>query len=124
MANPEKKPDNILAAQEEEPELVSPEVQVELDKRHCWNDSPQRERNGQALKMRLVIVRRHHAIVLAVERNKYVTDGRHGFGGSPADRSEIATRRRAAECDYEFSLIEYGIPRPGARTLCSAAKSL
>jgi hypothetical protein len=28
--------------------------------------------------MRLVIVSRNHAIVLAVERNKYVTDGRHG----------------------------------------------
>jgi hypothetical protein len=31
MAKPEMKPDNIVAAQEEEPELVSPEVQAELD---------------------------------------------------------------------------------------------
>ena len=31
MAIPEKQPDNIVAAQEKEPELLSPEVQAELD---------------------------------------------------------------------------------------------
>ena len=32
----------------------------------------------QALKMRSVLARRHHAIVLAIERNENVTDRRHG----------------------------------------------
>jgi hypothetical protein len=31
--------------------------------------------------MPLVIIRRHHAVVLAVERNKYLTDDCHGFDG-------------------------------------------
>ena len=73
--------------------------------------------------MRLVIVCRRRAVVRAVERNKYVTDSRH-VTCLTSPTSPRATCRRAAQCDYEFSLIEYGIPRPGARTLCSAAKSL
>jgi hypothetical protein len=39
---------------------------------------PKRQWNRQALKMRLVIARRYLAIVLAIERNEYVTNRRHG----------------------------------------------
>ena len=63
--------------------------------------------------MRLVIVRRHRALVLVVERNKYVTDRRHGsilsfLVASLADESDIVyarkrpRRRRAAECSQQF----------------------
>jgi hypothetical protein len=35
-----------------------------------------------------VIVRRHRAVVLAVESNKYVIDDRHGFDGQCLSQNE------------------------------------
>jgi hypothetical protein len=43
--------------------------------RHCWNGSHSASGTGRLSKC----VRGHHAVVLAVERNKHVTDGRHGW---------------------------------------------
>jgi hypothetical protein len=57
--------------------------------------------------MRLVIVRRHHA-VLAVERNKYVTDGRHGFDGQYPYQEYVAPTRLP---DFRFQQSYVGFRR-------------
>ena len=63
------------------------------------------ERNRQALKVQLVTVRWHCTIVLAVERNKYVTNRRHGsvLSFRLADQSDIVGVRREWPSSRKFS---------------------
>jgi hypothetical protein len=56
--------------------------------------------------MRSVLARRHHAIVLAIERNEHVTDRRHGSysasgwclisGSLPFHKGELVARIHAS----------------------------